>query len=153
MKSLILITFTLFTVSLNSNELSWVDTQIEAIKPSRKGMSNSDINKVKDPFTFYKNRAINNYIKKRKIYIKSSSVKKSITSSDSNIVFEQLKKNMLLSAIINNSALINGTWYKLNESVNSFKLISINRTSVILEKGSKKFLLTTNDSKQNLKFK
>ena len=150
----ILITFLLLSVTLSSNELSWVDTQVQAIKPARKGMTDLELDKIKDPFIFYKNSTKSRYVKTKKKYRKYASTKKSTTSSEANsIVLEHPSNNFVLSAIINNSALINGEWYKINESVNSFKLSSINRTSVILTKGNGKLVLTTSDKKRNLKFK
>jgi type II secretory pathway component PulC len=154
MKTLILMAFILlFSISLNSNELSWVDTQVQAIKPPRKGMDNNELNKIKDPFIFYKNRYNKKYVKARKKSVKSS-VKKSTTSSDAVItVLPQPSKHLVLKAIINKSALINGEWYKQNEYIDSYQISSVNRTSVVLTKSNRKFVLTTSDTKQNLKFK
>ncbi|WP_373003389.1 hypothetical protein [Sulfurimonas sp.] len=154
MKTYIVIAFVLSSIALSSNELSWVDTQVEAIKPARKGMSDDELNKIKDPFIFYKNRSKKNYVKSIKKPVKYASVKKYTTSSDTrSVILQQPSKRLVLSAIINNSALINGEWYKVNESVDSFKLSSVNRTSVVLTKGNGKLVLTTSDTKRNLKFK
>ena len=59
-----------FIISLSADELSWVDTQIEAIKPSRKGLSNFQIEKTKNPFLIFKQTkkngsSLNKIIKKR----------------------------------------------------------------------------------------
>jgi hypothetical protein len=154
MKTYILIAVLLSSITLSSNELSWVNTQVEAIKPARKGMSDSELNKIKDPFIFYKNRSKKTYVKRRKKSVKYSTVKKSSTSSRAtSVILQQPSNRLILSAIINNSALINGEWYKLNESVSNFKISSINRTSVVLRKGNGKLVLTTSDTKRNLKFK
>lgn len=154
MKTYIVIAVLLSSITLSSNELSWVDTQVEAIKPARKGMTEPELNKIKDPFIFYKNHNKKTYVKRRKKSVKYSTVKKSSTSSrTTSVILQQPSKRLILSAIINNSALINGEWYKLNESVGSFKLSSINRTSVVLTKGNGKLVLTTSDTKRNLKFK
>nr|WP_321266004.1 hypothetical protein [uncultured Sulfurimonas sp.] len=155
MKLYILIAITLMlSATINANELSWVDTQVDAIKPPRQGMSDSEIATIKDPFVFYKNRTAKKY-KKTKVNSKRySGVKNSTTSSGtSDKRLEQHSKPFILSAIINDSALINGEWYKVNESVDNFTLSSISRTSVVLTKGSGKLVLTTNDTKRNLKFK
>lgn len=154
MKEYIVIAFILSSITLSSNELSWVDTQVQAIKPARKGMSDTEINKIKDPFIFYKNRSQKSYAKVRRKSIKHANIKNSATSSDAkSIILQQPLKPLILSAIINDSALINGNWYKLNESVDSFKLSSIKRTSVVLRKGNGKLILTTSDTNRNLKFK
>ena len=154
MKTYIIIFFLLSSTILSSNELSWVNTQVEAIKPERKGMTETELNKIKDPFIFYKNRSKKTYVKTRKKSVKYASIKKSTTSSKAtSVILGQPSKRLVLSAIINNSALINGEWYKLNESIDSFKVSSINRTSVVLTKGNGKLVLTTSDTKRNLKFK
>lgn len=131
-----------FQTILCSNELAWVDTQVDAIKPPRVGMDNSEILKIGDPFIFYKKGSLS---KKA-----TSSVKYSATSD---AVVVQAPKQMILSAIINSSALINGEWYRLNQTLNGFTIAIITRTSVVLSKGDKKFVLTTSDQNRNLKFK
>lgn len=139
-----------FETTTIADELSWVDTQVDAIKPSRVGISNFEISKVKDPFIFFKKETLERKGKKVSNVVKHSSIKKSSTSSK-----DDTKKqvSMVLSAIINNSALINGEWYKLDQSIKGFIVSSITRTSVVLTKGSKKLVLTTNDKNTNLKFK
>ncbi len=153
MKTHLVIAFVLFsTIALSSNELSWVDTQVEAIKPPRKGMSNSEIANAKTPFIFLKK---NKTKSDKKAGNKSAKAKKKTTTSpgSSNVVSKKSSKSLVLSAVINKSALINGKWYMLNDSVYSYKLSNVNRTSVVLRKGKKKLVLTTTDMKQNLKFK
>jgi hypothetical protein len=156
MKTHIVIAFALFlSIAPSANELSWVDTQVEAIKPARKGMNDSELTNIKDPFIFFGKRTKQKYTKSKKKTVMHSITKKSTTSSDSTsiIILHQPSKPLILSAIINNSALINGEWYKINESVDSFKLSSISRTNVVLTKGNEKLVLTTSDTKRNLKFK
>lgn len=50
-KYLLILTLTMST-SLFANELHWVDTQVEAIKPPRKGMQTQELAGIKDPFVF-----------------------------------------------------------------------------------------------------
>ena len=160
MKKYLVIAFVLFsTVTLSSSELSWVDTQVEAIKPPRKGMSNSNIANIKSPFIFLKK---NRSESKSKKYTKTKSKptnylrsKKTIvaSSNSSDVISKKAPKHLILSAVINNSALINGKWYKLNDNIHSYKLSSVNRTSVVLTKGKRKLVLSTSDKKRNLKFK
>lgn len=128
--------------ALSANELSWVDTQIDAIKPARVSMNNSEILKMQDPFIFYKKKSVED--KSKKI----TSVVKSV-----DIALKQKSPPIKLSTIINNSALINGKWYRVNQNVAGFIVSSITRTNVVLLKGKKKLVLTTNDQNKNLKFK
>ena len=156
MKKYSLIAFALFfTLTLSANELSWVDTQVEAIKPPRKGMSNSSVATIRSPFIFLdKNKSKD---KKDKTKKGTTKVKKKplVSSKDSNTSSKKKKsyKGFVLSAIINNSALINGVWYKLNDKVYTYRLSSVDRTSVVLTEGKRKLLLSTSETKRNLKFK
>ena len=162
MKKYLVIAFVLFfTITLSSNELSWVDTQVDAIKPPRKGMSNSHVTNIKSPFIFLeKNRSeAKKRGKSKKSYAtkpkskSSSKMSASSSSSSKTLASKKAPKGFMLSAIINNSALINGKWYKLNDSIKSYKLSSIDRTSVVLTKGKKKLVLSTSETKPSLKFK
>ncbi|WP_373036017.1 hypothetical protein [Sulfurimonas sp.] len=156
MKKYLFTVFVLFlAITLSSNELSWVDAQVEAIKPPREGMNISDISNITSPFIFL------NAKKSKKRYTRTRSTVKykkranntTATSDAKSIILQQPTKPLVLSAVINDSALINGEWYKLNDSVDSFKLSIVNRTSVVLTKGNGKLVLSTSDTKRSLKFK
>ena len=139
----ITITSLLFVqVILSANELSWVDTQVDAIKPARVGINNSEITKVQNPFIFYK-----------KDKDKSDMISSLVKPGSVNTALKQKPKPLKLSSIINNSALINGKWYKVNQNVEDYTVLSITRTNVVLSKGKKKLVLTTSDQNKNLKFK
>ena len=57
MKNSILLLSMFMSAALLSDELSWVDEQVQAIKPARQGMQNHNLNIIKDPFIFLaKNR-------------------------------------------------------------------------------------------------
>lgn len=148
MKTLIITTLLMLSINLVANELKWVDEQIEAIKPPRSGISKAKINTVESPFIF---------LGKNKKDIKSKAIRRSAKSSTSsrtkrNKIYKRSKK-LVLSAIINQSALINKKWYKLNDKVGKYTLSSISRTSVILSYKKKELLLSTNTKNLNLKFK
>jgi hypothetical protein len=138
MKNYLILSFILF-FTLNASELSWVDTQIDAIKPPRKGMSSSEITGINSSFI---------YLKKEKEKKRSS-----YRGSRNGIKAKVAPKRLILSAIINNSALINGKWYRLNDKVRNYRLSNINRASIVLTNGKKKLVLTTNDISKNIKFK
>jgi len=140
----------LFQATLSANELSWVNTQVDAIKPARVGMNNSEILKIQDPFIFYKKKPTKDKNKKVTNVVKSSIKQSSTNSIDTTSI---RPKSMKLSAIINNSALINGVWYRVNQNIAGFIVSSITRTNVVLTKGKEKLVLTTNNQNKNLKFK
>jgi len=52
MKKLYILIFLFLSSTLFSNELAWVNEQVEAIKPARKGIINSSTALLKDLFIF-----------------------------------------------------------------------------------------------------
>jgi hypothetical protein len=145
MKNFILITILLISMQLSADELAWVDHQIEAIKPPRKGLETATLASVSNPFIFLKKK-------------ESKDKKKGALSSDKNIIAEDTivveeKFTPYLKAIINKSALINGKWYKLHDKVNGYKLSKIQPSSVVLTKNTEKLVLSTKSANKNLNFK
>ena len=150
MKNHIMVGFLcLFTVALSSNELTWVDQQIDAIKPPRKGLSNSAVSNIRSPFIF---------LKKSEKSVKTASNRPRISriaKSSSTTVRSKPKapkKGLYVDAIMNKSAFIGGTWYKINDKVQGYTILNITHTSVVLSKNSKNFVLSTSSTNRNLKF-
>lgn len=151
MKNYIVVSFLcLFTVALSSNELAWVDKQIDAIKPPRKGLSNSAVSNLRSPFIFLKKSEKS--VKTASTRAPSSRVTK---SSDATLTSrpKTQKKGLNVDAIMNKSAFINGAWYKINDRVQGYTIMNITPTSVVLTKNSKRFVLSTSSVNRNLKFK
>lgn len=142
MKYLLHIIFLLFTINIYADELQWVDKQIEAIKPPRKGVSDANISLLKDPFVFKKGSSSKDGVK---AVTKASKISK----------YRQSKryKKYVLNTIINKSAMINGKWYNINDKVGLYTLSEVKRTSVTLSYKSKKIVLSTASKNKNLKFK
>lgn len=139
-----------FQTSLFADELSWVDVQVDAIKPARVGIDSVEITQTQDPFIFYKKEPVT---PKEQTHTKREpKIEKSAPALDA-VVTSEAPKPMSLSAIINNSALIDREWYRVDQSVAGFKISSITRTSVVLSKGTQILVLTTNHQKKTLKFK
>ena len=147
MKTLTLSLLILASTSLLSNELSWVDDQVEAIKPPRTGMKSSVLSGIKDPFIFLQSK--DNKDKKNTVVRAKSTIK---TYKRTQKVYKA-KKVLMLKAVMNNSALINGEWYKSGDTVNGYKVMQVNRFSVLLNKKKKELLLTTQSSSKKLNFK
>ena len=143
----------LISITLSSNELSWVDTQVETIKPSRRGVSDATISSITSPFIFLNDKKEKSDEKKSKPieYLRASKTTKS--ASNSTIYTTYSSKYFTLSAIMNKSALINGKWYNLNDRVSRYKLSHVNVTSIELTRGNRRIVLSTNNKKRNLKFK
>jgi len=152
----ILLSLLITTISLYSvDDLSWVDEQVDAIKPPRSGENNLKISKIQDPFIFLKKNATKGF-KFTKTAKKSPSrsavknrYKKSSTSTQK---VRYVRGKLKLDAIINNSALINGKWYKLGDIINSYKIATIDDKSVTLKYKTRTKVLTTASSLK-LKFK
>lgn len=144
MKTLYIILLFLFTSQLCANELTWVDEQVAAIKPPRIGISNKSISKLKDPFIFLviQDEQVEKKGKKfsKKVIIRSHYIKR------------YYSKKLYLEAILNKSVMINRRWYKEGQWVYGYKIVKVNRTSVLLQKQNKKLLLSTMSKSKNLKF-
>jgi hypothetical protein len=143
MKKLIIILFLLISTHLLANELAWVDEQIEAIKPPRKGISIRDLSKLKDPFIYL-------HVKKAKRRARFSYRRHSRSSSKKHVQTNSSK--LQLEAILNKTALINGRWYHEGGKVYGYKLEKVNLQSVLLTQGGKQILLSTMSKSKNLKF-
>ena len=156
MKTLILSFVLISTTLISNDDLSWVDKQVEAIKPPRDGESNDNISNIKDPFIFLKKNFLGKNGKKaldkQKAIYKKSRIRRTSSNSRSSTSSRFPKYNFKLSAIINKSALINGKWYKLGDKIKGCKIIDVNKNTVTLKYKSSKKVLTT-ASKTKLKFK
>lgn len=148
MKTLILTISILSISTIMANELSWVDEQIQAIKPSRVGMSNHDIASLKTPFIFTsknvqkkdtKNTPTEAGKKTDRVLVKKSTIKRTY-------------KKLQLSLILNNNAMINKNWYHVGDFVAGYKVVQIQRASVLLKNQTDKLLLSTRSKSKKLKF-
>jgi len=158
MKSILIILFIISRIT--ANELSWVDEQVNAIKPNRNGVSNQSISKLRNPFIYL----TKNGAKKAEKDISTNTPKNTISSSEqttstsSQSVLQTIKKiatgsNFTLSAIINSTALINGQWYKRGDKINGYDVSNITTTTVSLKKNNKITKLSTKSTITKLKFK
>ena len=141
----------LLSTIVGATELSWVDEQIEAIKPPRKGIY---ISNIQNPFVFLEK---NGYEKKQ---VKSS-MKPALVKSTSNtqkeitpVVNKPITYSKLtLELIINASARINGSWYKKSSKINGYTVVAIKKNTVTLKQGDKRLTLSTKTKNKTLKFK
>ncbi|PHS57030.1 MAG: hypothetical protein COB17_07375 [Sulfurimonas sp.] len=137
----------IFISIINSDELSWVDEQVKAIKPARPGINNSIISNIKDPFLFLEKNGFKNIKKeiKKKHIVKIKKTK-----------YKIIKKYMAklnLEMIINSSVLINGSWYNIGDYIKGQLISKVYKTSIILNYNGKKSTLSIQKKKYNLKFK
>ena len=161
----ILLSIFITTISLNADELQWVDEQINAIKPPRNGLSTDTLVSIYNPFIFLqKTNEINSSKETVAIYLKAKTVKKTKTYKKKKVKKHSKRKKikqrvyygskyLTLNAIMNKSALINNRWYKIDDKISKFKIKSITRTSVVLIKKNVKMILSTKSKSNTLNFK
>jgi len=158
MKTTILILSLALTSNLFCNELSWVDEQIEAIKPSRQGMQKKNLTIIKDPFIFLaKNRgkedeksSNKSLSSSQKTYTSGQVSRKRKTTSRRSYSYS---KSFKVGLIMNNSVMINGHWYKLGDRIKGYTIKEVNKNTVLLTKKRKTILLSTKSANKNLHFK
>ncbi len=144
MKTLYIILLFVFTHQLYANELTWVDEQVAAIKPPRIGISNKSIAKLKDPFIFLVKQ-------NEQIVVRGKRSSKKVIRY-SHYIKKYYSRKLYLEAILNKSVMINKRWYKEGQWVYGYKIVKVNRTSVLLQKQNKKLLLSTMSKSINVKF-
>lgn len=115
-------------------DLQWVDEEIAAIKPPRKGIQEAALRGLSDPFS--EQLALNQPPNQEEGIVTST---------------EPMEQNNLtLQAIFNGkSALIDGKWYSQNEKIYGYVIQKIERDSVLLQQKKKKLklsLITKNDN-------
>lgn len=147
-------------VAQESDDLSWVNEQIEAIKPPRVGIKNQFVSRVRDPFIFLEKNKTKK--EEKEPVLVPSDIKTTASSSiqvaapkidDSSSQQTSYTGKFLLSAIMNQSVFINGKWYKKGERINGYLISEIGTSSVILKRNSKSIVLSTDSQINSLKFK
>ena len=145
MKTL-LFTFIFVTGTLFANaNTEWVDKQIEAIKPPRSGVSHASINQIKNPFVYtYATQSA-----KASSGVSQTTAGKAGTKTATQTVAQTAP--LKLSAVMNNSALISGTWYQANDKVHGYTLAKIEEDSVLLTTSKTKKMLFITEENPNIK--
>ncbi|MBL0687330.1 MAG: hypothetical protein JJV94_05850 [Sulfurospirillum sp.] len=120
MKKIIIVLLYLSLIDANDkftqgfkNKIAQYDNFFTQISKKRIGVSNSEIDKIVNPFVMTYDIKI---------------------SQDENSSKEIKKPTYILNAILNNKAKINGQWYRLNSKIDNFELISIQSDSVVIKK-------------------
>lgn len=120
------------TLVAAKNDIKEYDKLFSQIGKKRIGISNSQIDRVKNPF-------IMTYSK--------------VVVKDGNGTVTIKKPTYTLTAILNNKAKLNGQWYKLHSEIGDFKLVSIRSNSVIIKnEHSKKELFIRKSNVSKIKF-
>ena len=141
---------------LYSDDLSWVNEQIDAIKPPRHGLKSSYISKTKNPFVFLDKEAIKTTKSKAKIY-KRNKVNKKIKYNSKKVnkqkfIKEKTANDFILKIVLNKAFMINNKWYKEGDKISGYKIIKLNFNTVLLDNKKREIILTTKSQNSKLKF-
>jgi hypothetical protein len=139
MKRLLAALICLTGILLADANTEWVDAQIEAIKPPRQGVSHSAIDRISNPFLYTSKK------------VKRTPKRVAKRSKTTRPVRKTSSARLKLLAVMNNSALINGKWYKLNDSIHGYTLAKVNADSVMLTKYNTKRMLFVSSKNKNIK--
>lgn len=144
-----LLALALFTSILQADgSMSWVDQQIDEIKPQRKGLSSTALARLKSPF----------------IYVKSEVKKGTVSTSKAKVTaakkvypakVDMSGAPLTLQMLLNSSAMINNKWYKENAVIRGYKLTQVKSEFVVLEKKKKtiKLFIAQKNKKINISTK
>lgn len=119
-------------------ELSWVDEQIKAIIPPRKGISIEYIDGVIQPFIFV---------------VVDKTGKPGVAGSKTSGIraFKGTwKPSLRVTIILNSKALISGRWYSVNDRVQGYKVAAIGKNTVSLVKNKKTKILSIKQDNKNI---
>ncbi|SFV75691.1 hypothetical protein MNB_SM-3-1127 [hydrothermal vent metagenome] len=145
----------LFSLVLLGDELTWVDKQIDAIKATRVGLAVQDIKSLKDPFIFFQpNHYQRNIDKKIKVIqkIPMYHTRKKVSHKKRETKIRYVRLNVHLGAIMNDAILVHSKWYKVGDRIKGFKIIRIDRESVLLARKNKRAILSIKKKKSKINF-
>ncbi|MCR6590791.1 hypothetical protein [Campylobacter insulaenigrae] len=63
---------------------------------------------------------------------------------------QEVKTNLSLQAIVSNKVKINNAWYVLNDEVEGYKIVAINKFQVILIKNQEEMVLNLYEKNNNI---
>lgn len=132
---LLLLPLTMLAESVQP-DMKWVDQEIEAIKPPRKGVHSGALLGLKNPF----------YIQLILNQPPGSGTKTVVAKP------KRHERPFTLEAVINSrTAMIDGKWYKQDEKVHGYTIQSIGKNSVLLQMKKKQITLSLVKSNKNIK--
>ena len=130
----------------SDKELAWVDEQIQAILPSRIGVADGFINSLNDPIKYLSTTPKGGDGSIKLLALPKLGGNPILPSMP--LVPQIVEEPLRLQGLMNKSALINGKWYHLNDTVRGFTLVEIKPASILLS-GTKGQQLILFISKQN----
>jgi hypothetical protein len=133
---LLLLTLPLIALAQNTQpDLKWVDEEIAAIKPPRKGVHSSALRGLKDPF-------------RAQLILNQPPGKPGKAVA----VRRPKPKPLTLQSVINSkTARIDGKWYKQDDKIYGYTIQKIERDSVLLQKKTKQIMLSLKAKHKQIK--
>ena len=122
------------SISVKANLVKEYQEMFEKISQKRVGLDESEIVKVKEPFLT---------LKKKKTAQNKSGTK----------IANKKENSLILEAIFNKKAMINGKWYSLYQSIGDKKIVSISGNYVWLKTVSGREKLTIRTKNANISIK
>lgn len=140
---LLLLTLPLLALAQSTQpDMKWVDDEITAIKPPRKGVPANELAGLKDPFS---------------TQIRLNQPKGTGTGGKSVAIVKPKPRPLTLEVVLNSrSAMIDGKWYKVDDKLYGYTIREIGGDNVLLEKKmtkQKKKQITLTLSKKNKNIK
>ena len=120
-------------INVESEDHAHISNLIKEIKPPRKGVSNSEVARVKSPFLMlYKVKGKSRYtVEKRRVDVRP----------------------LTLESSINKVVKINGKWYKEGDRVRQYTIIEVSPEEVLLKSNKKELKLYLNHKNDKIQFK
>lgn len=134
----------------SDKELAWVDEQIQAILPARIGVADGYINSLNDPMKYVSSAPVAGANGLKLLPPPRLGAMPMLPNMP--IVPKVVLEPLRLEGLMNKTALINGKWYRLNDTVRSYTLAEIKPSSILLS-GAKGQQLILFISKQNTNIK
>ncbi len=136
--------------SKSDKELAWVDEQIQAILPARVGVSDGFINSLIDPIKYTHPVRLPSTLGAPAMQLLAPPKLRSLPAMAS--IPKIVEEPLHLQALMNKSALVNGKWYKLNDSIRNYTVAEIKPSSILLTgKKGQPLILFLNKTNTNIK--
>ncbi len=136
--TLLLISISIDTLLANSLSHEEINKMVTKIKEERVGIDLATLDKTPNPFLIVKEK------------LKEKPKEKKIEKAKPKIVKKVVNHNLV--AILNHAAFIDGKWYKIGDTVGSFKLIYMTKDRVTLKNDTdrKELVIPKREKKFNM---
>jgi len=111
-------------------DLTWVDNEVKAIKPPREGVPSYAIARLKDPFAY-------------QLFLNQPETDDAQSKPKISNAIRARSRSLTLEAVFNkHTAMIDGKWYKKDDTIYGYSIQDIGYDAVWLTKKKKQLKLT-----------